>query len=178
MNINELYQIACNGGKAEEEQLLKKIRESFLYLVEQRIKNCQDAEDIVQDIIITVTEKYRAITFEKSFSAWIYQIMEYKLLHYYRSKYKQSGKNRSIDELDKEIHYLNPDPELTRRLLFCLRKINSANNRYARILNLGYLGYTTEEICQKMTLTRNNAFTIISRARSLLKYCLKNGEVK
>jgi len=177
LNINELYQIACNGGKTEEDRLFNKIRESFFYLVEQRIQNSQDTEDIVQDIIITVSEKYRGITFEKSFSAWIYQIMEYKLLHYYRGKYKQSGKNISTDVMEKAYHYINPDPDLTRRLLSCLKKINSVNNRYARILNLGYLGYTTAEICQKMAITRNNAFTIISRARSLLKYCLKNGEV-
>lgn len=178
MNINELYQLTIGGGKPEEEKLFKKLRVSLLYLVEQRIWNDQDAEEIVHEILITVAEKYRLVVIEKSFAAWIYGIMENKLLHYYRSKGRQKELLSEADTKWENESDNTLNPYLIAKLLDCLKKVNKANDRYARILNLRYLGYSTEEICGKMKITRNNAFVILTRARSMLKHCLNNGGTK
>lgn len=178
MNINELHRRALSGGKPEEDELFKKLYESFLYILEQRVWNAQDAEEITQDILVTVSARYKEINFEKSFVAWVHKVMENKLLHYYRSKGRQNRKIEKTLELARLRENYKPEPELTRKLLACLNKISRMNNRYARILNLNYLGYSTDEICGKLGITRNNAFIILYRARSMLKHCLKYGETK
>ncbi len=178
MNINDLYQLTIAGGKPEEEKLFQKLRVSLLYLVEQRIWNDQDAEEIVHEILITVAEKYRLTAIEKSFAAWTYGIMENKLLHYYRSRGRQKEIQSNVDPKWENESDNSIDPYLTTKLLDCLKKVNKANDRYARILNLKYLGYSTKDICGKMKITRNNAFVILTRARSMLKHCLNYGEAE
>jgi DNA-directed RNA polymerase specialized sigma24 family protein len=41
-----------------------------------------------------------------------------------------------------------------------------------------YQGYNTEEICEKMGLSRNGIYILLSRARKMLENCLKTGEIK
>ena len=65
---------------------------------------------------------------------------------------------------------------LERQLLDCLRALNRSNGRHARILNLHYQGYSVEEICRRLSLTRTNFYTILSRARTILLACLEKGD--
>jgi DNA-directed RNA polymerase specialized sigma24 family protein len=71
-----------------------------------------------------------------------------------------------------------PDPRFERQLLECLRKVGRHNNNFARALNLNYQGYSTEEICDRLKLTKVNFYSILSRARSMLDLCLKKGGLK
>ena len=52
-------------GKSEEDKLFRKLYESFLHILEQRVWNAQDAEEITQDILVTVSARYKEINFEK-----------------------------------------------------------------------------------------------------------------
>ncbi|MDH4034538.1 MAG: hypothetical protein OEV80_12145, partial [candidate division Zixibacteria bacterium] len=69
------------------------------------------------------------------------------------------------------------DPALKRRLLDCLKKIRSTNLRYARILNLQYQGFDTEDVCRRLAVTRSNLYSLLSRARTVLELCLEEGGV-
>ncbi|MCP4703685.1 MAG: hypothetical protein GY865_03665, partial [candidate division Zixibacteria bacterium] len=52
------------------------------------------------------------------------------------------------------------------------------NRRHARILNLHFLGYTTEEICSRLEITKTNMYSLLSRARSMLELCLNKGSLR
>ncbi len=177
MNVNELYSLARQGGKAEEEKLFKKLYASFLCLVEYRIWNRLDAEEIVQEILMVITNKFRQLGPEINFAGWAHRVMDNKLLHYYRNQHRLKKKMIAPGDYEDPEHE-DSDPELTRKLRECLEKINKANNRYARILNLSYLGFSSAEICQKIGVTRNNAFSLLFRARSMLKHCLEFGDIR
>ncbi|MCP4705794.1 MAG: sigma-70 family RNA polymerase sigma factor, partial [candidate division Zixibacteria bacterium] len=154
------------------------IDDIFSVLVELRIRNRQETEEIVQDILMVVAEKYRSIKIEISFSSWAYRIMENMLLHYYR---KQKSQKVSLTQPIGDLHIQSnnsPDLILMRQLKKCLKQLNSANNRYARIINLKHLGYSTEEMCEKLKISKNNVCVILSRARSLLKQCLEKGDIR
>jgi len=66
---------------------------------------------------------------------------------------------------------------LKKKLLDCLNKINDANTRHARVLNLHYQGFIVREICEKLKLTRNGVYILLSRSRTMLKNCLERGDV-
>jgi hypothetical protein len=57
----------------------------------------------------------------------------------------------------------------------CLKQVGRANIRYARILNFIYQGQDFDYICQRLTMTRNNAYSVLSRARTMLMKCVDKG---
>jgi RNA polymerase sigma-70 factor (ECF subfamily) len=178
VNINDLYNASLQGGKAEEDALFERLRVNLLYLVEQRVGNSFAAEEIVQEALITISGKYRDLNITKSFIAWVHKVMENKILHYYRSKGTLKRKLTHSSEYNEDYGARDQDHNLKRQLLSCLKMIVKTNRRYARILNLSYMGYSTTEICSRLGVSRENGFTLLSRARSMLKYCLRHGEIK
>ena len=125
---------------------------------------------------MTIAAKIDDTEFNVSFAAWAYKVLENKLLYYYRTKKSRSDRFAGEAEVDGVAAQLNPSLKL--KLLDCLRKIHAANRRHARILNLRYQGYDTEEICSKIGITRNNVYIILSRARSMLKQCLETEDTE
>lgn len=172
MNINELYAIVRNGEKSAEKKLFDKLSERFQLILQQKIRNITDAEDILQSTLIIIARKYLDIAFEKSFSSWAYKVLENNILNYYRTKGRYRNKFEELTEQTGSA-VIMPDAELKQRLLNCLKKINEMNIKHARILNFSYQGYDMEQICQKLKLTRNGAYILLSRARAKLKTCMK-----
>lgn len=178
MSINELYKLAGGGDKAAEKKLFEKLHERYKYIVQQKVSDSQDAEEIVQDSLMAVAHKYRGIDFRISFSSWAYKVLENRILFFYRTKGRSQKKmaelmNEQI-HAEREIH----DPVMKRQLLDCLQKVNEVNVRHARILNFIHQGFAIEQICRIMKITRNNAYILLSRARAMLKKCLEKGDIK
>ena len=178
--INTLHADACTGNRVREEELFQFLRARFLFFVRQRIWDEADAEEIVQDALLVIFREYRNMSFDTSFAAWAYRVVEHRILAYLKARKREMGRTvRPADGLDSlEQKPLNPHPELKRRLLDCLQKIGHSNRRYTRILNLHYQGYTTVEICARLQLAPSNFYAILSRARSLLDFCLEKGDIK
>jgi DNA-directed RNA polymerase specialized sigma24 family protein len=99
-----------------------------------------------------------------------------KILTHARSARVRQEKHQLIRQeqgtsVSSEMSRLEP------RLLDCLRKLHAVNKRHARLVNLCYQGYSVDEICRKMNLTRTNLYTILSRARTALQVCLDEGDI-
>ena len=136
-----------------------------------------DIEEIVQETLSIIAEKHRSITFERSFAAWAYSVLEHVIKRHYRAEHKRRNlfaaeQTQSAGSIGGHI-----DPELKIRLLDCLQKISRARVRHARILNLHHQGYSVKEICTRLRITTNNLYTILSRARVMLHRCLETGEI-
>ena len=177
MNINDLHEKVLAGEREAEKKLFQDLTDSFLIFVEQKIWDKQDKKEVVQEALATIAAKYRDIEFTTSFSAWAYRVLEYKLMNYYRNK-KKLRVDHDPSKLDSTAAPEECDPVLKLKLLECLRKVNNAYNRHARVLNLFYHGFNAEEICDRLNLTRNNFYIILSRARAMLKKCLQVGDIR
>ena len=179
-DINILHADARGGDRTKEDELFQLLRARFLVFVHLRIWDESDAEEIVQDALLVIFREYRNMSFDTSFAAWAYQVVEHRILAYLKTRKREMARTaRPANEFDPaEQKPLNLDPELKRRLLGCLQKIARSNRRYMRILNLHYQGYTTAEICARMQLAPSNFYAILSRARSLLDFCLEKGDIK
>lgn len=172
MNINDLYRDARAGGKKEEDTLFINLSEIFSAFVRQRIWDERECQEIVQDTMLAIAEKYRTTDFNISFSAWAYRILEYKILNYYRSKKIRESKFAQIRESQSSQAPESVNPVLEIKLVKCLRKIHRKNKKHARVLNLRFQGYEIEEICRKLNMTPNSIYVYLSRAREMLKQCL------
>ncbi len=178
LSINRLYEMASGGDKNAEKRLFEKLHERFQYIVQQKVTDSQDAEEIVQESMMVVARKYKGINFRVSFTSWAYKVLENRILFFYRTKGRRQRKMASIIAEQGHAAVVNPDPILRNELLECLKKVNEVNVRHARILNFVHQGFTVEQICRIMKISRNNAYIILSRARTMLKKCLEKGAIK
>lgn len=177
--MNHLLARAREGDKSAEKQLLEYLFVRFRLFAKHRVREDEEAEDIAQEACITVSEKYKTETFTEGFQAWAYGVLKMKIGNHLQSAAAKRDRIISQSAINGAggMSSLSSDPDLRRRLFDCLRKILRVNRRYARVLNLVYQGYKTDEICQKLKLSRNNFYVILNRGRSMLRTCLKTGEV-
>jgi RNA polymerase sigma-70 factor (ECF subfamily) len=171
-----LFEQARKGNKTAENDLFKALTVRFQVLARKRIWDKQDAEEIAQDALTAVFANYRTTEIKLSFIAWAHKTLLHKILNYYRSKGRRDKIVSTTDKLDLIGPAWEPNPLLEPKLKACLKKITTASPRYARILNYTFQGYSVDEICAAMNITAANCYTILSRSRSLLKRCLKEGD--
>ncbi len=178
VDIDRLYFDAKNGVQKAEEQLFQLLTVRFRLFVQRKIWDQSDAEELAQDALMTVFNKYKKVEHIYDISAWAHKILSNTILNYFKTKTLHEGKMGELKQTSAEEETIDSDGDLELQLLDCLRKIGSINNRYARILNLHHQGFSVGEICGKLNLSRNNLYTILSRARSMLEFCLERGDVK
>lgn len=150
---------------------------SFRLFVQHRIWIEEDREEIVQDALVTIMQKYKSLTIETSFSAWAYMVLKNKMLDYFKTRKLHAAK---MDQYQRENPggVWEPDPELQAKLKDCFTRIHRLHDRHARVLNLHYQGYTTDEICSRMNISQSNLYVILSRARKMLELCLREGDIE
>lgn len=171
MNINELHRGFLNGAVSES-QLYSFLAARFRYVAQLRIGDHDEAEELVQESLTDVFKKLKTTDIETSFSAWAMKILDLNILYFFRTK----GRRERLMEAYADWAG-SPEAEsalsLKRILLLCLKAIARNNHRYARILNFCYQGFIPDEICQKLKLSKNNYYSLLSRARSSLATCLE-----
>ena len=178
MIIKSLHDRARTGDREAQEELFKQLQARFRLFARQRLRRNTDVEEVVQEALKTVFEKYQAVDFEISFTAWAYKVLHHRLLTYVATESRRSRILEEKQPMVSQMTSASPDIDLERRLLECLRRVNSVSGRHARILNLHYHGYTVAEICERARLTQTNFYTILSRARAMLAACLERGRYK
>lgn len=179
LNINDLHKIAQTGDKSAEAQLFTVLTERFEQFTHRRIWEEESAKDVVQEALMAIAREYKQITFEKSFSAWAYKVLNNRILSYIKKKRQQDSRLVSTSDPDAPLERsFTPDPELRLRLLDCLEKVHRLNARHAVILDLHSRGFKTEEIGRELNLTANGVYISLHRARKMLEICLNTGDIE
>jgi RNA polymerase sigma factor (sigma-70 family) len=174
--LQHLLLKAKKGDKNAETQILEYLRVRFVLLAKRRIGE-EHCEDIAQEACMTVLEKLKTDSPEDNFEAWAYQVLRNKIGNYLQSSNLRQKKmigTEHIDYLEKSA-VPDTDPIFRRRLIDCLKKLIKDNRRYARVLNLTYQGYDTNEICQRMAMKPNHLYVVLNRSRKMLSDCLDGG---
>lgn len=170
---------AREGDKSAENEIFQYLLVRFKLFAGHKIRDEEDAGEIAQQACITVLEKLKTEKFTKGFEAWAHGVLRMGIKNYFyrmHSAYKKKKQVSSAEDIQSAPDRAgSPDIEIV--LTECLEKIIAVNPRYARILNLSYQGYKTDEICRKLNINANNFYVILNRARSLLWTCLQKGEI-
>jgi RNA polymerase sigma factor (sigma-70 family) len=90
MKINDFYKSALSGNQDDLDRLYETLSARFRLFMRHRVSNEEDAEDIVQDAIMTILNEINNIKIETSFSAWAYKILENKFLAFLQKKSRHS----------------------------------------------------------------------------------------
>jgi RNA polymerase sigma-70 factor (ECF subfamily) len=160
------------GDSAAETRLFEALAVRFGLFARHHIQDKEDADDVAQDALAKIARTFRELKIDKSFSAWAYRVLRNEISNYYRTRAVRTRVMDSSEPMDETFKYLEPDPMFEARLLGCLQSIAKVNRRYARILVLSFQGLDSQQICRRLKVTRANLYTILSRARDMLKRCL------
>ena len=177
--MNRYLTRALTGDRQAEEQLFRILRARFTTIAKRRIREPDEAEDIVQQACTTVLEKYRTAEFRRGFEAWVYAVLRMKTGNYLQSK-KVRQERFAADTAGGTpgaSAAVQPDWDTETALIDCLKKIIKVRPRYARALSLSYQGYGATEIAERLHVTKSNMYSILNRGRSILSQCLETGRV-
>lgn len=171
--MDRLYRAALEGNAKAENDLMSHLAVSFRIFAQRKLWRQEDVEEVVQEALLTVSTKYREIEIESSFAGWCYRILQNKILDHVKKAGTRARLDREREATCSGGYEPTPsDIELRKRIIECFRKLGIGNRRHARILNLHYQGYSTDEICAKLGVSENNLYVILSRARAALLVCL------
>ena len=157
------------------EHLIEEYSGGLLKYLVSHTHSREDAEDILQDVFMSVYE--HCADFDPSRcneQAWLYIIAKRKLVSYYRAHKQES----SIDEM--EDYQLPGDTSMEQavNLMSARQMVNKAlhvlDERSREIVVLKYFeGLSADEIADKMQLKPGNVRTILSRALDTMESEIK-----
>ena len=98
MGIYDLYKAASDGDQDAEARLFDWLSVRFRYLVNNRVWDPDDAEDLVQTALMAVLRDYRSLNGHPKFEAWAYKILDNRILGYVGSKSRTSKRHVEFDD--------------------------------------------------------------------------------
>ena len=177
-HLNNLFQMAQSGIPRAETELFEYLGARFRLFTRHRVWNSADAEDIVQEALVTVCREYKFLEVTSSFSAWAYKVLDNRLLAYIQTQRTSDRRIAGTADALEAVPEPVVDIDLRRRLLGCLKRICELNRRYGRALTLHAHGYGTDEICRRIDIKESTFYSLLHRGRTMLQHCLETGEIR
>ena len=168
-------------------------RRYLLRVAQLQLRDVDLAEDVVQDTLVAALAAQSGFTGKSSVKTWLTGILKHKIVDAIRHKQRKPLIEASFDE-ETELDDFDPlfkdngawvappaewgDPEnaLSRRQFFdvmeiCLEKLPPNTARVFVMREVMEL--ESDEICKELTITANNLWVILYRARMALRECLE-----
>lgn len=147
------------------------------------------AEDLVQDTFLAAAEKIESFRGDSSPKTWLFSILNYKIIDFYRAKMNQpisfedNGLENYFDEdgdwrenkkptnwLPDDGHLLD-DIDFQKVLKECL---DALPEKWSMSVKLKYLSEKSgDEICQELGIAPSNFWQIVHRAKLQLRNCIQ-----
>jgi len=168
-------------------------RRYLLRVAELQLRDRDLAEDVVQETLVAALAAKDGFSGRSSVKTWLTGILKHKVVDAIRQKQRQPVIVASFDE-ETDLEDFDPlfkdnggwqappadwgDPEnaLSRRefmdvMEVCLEKLPPNTARVFIMREVMEL--ETDEICKELTITANNLWVILYRARMALRQCLE-----
>ena len=168
-------------------------RRYLLRVAQLQLRDPDLAEDVVQDTLLAALGAQAGFTGKSSVKTWLTGILKHKIVDAIRQKQRQPIIAASFDE-ETDLDEFDPlfkdngawdappadwgDPEnaLSRAqffdiMQFCLDKLPPNTARVFMMREVMEL--ESDEICKELTITANNLWVILYRARMALRECLE-----
>ena len=168
-------------------------RRYLLRVAQLQLRDPDLAEDVVQETLLAALGAQAGFTGKSSVKTWLTGILKHKIVDAIRQKQRQPIFAASFDE-ETDLDEFDPmfkdnggweappaqwgDPEnaLSRKqffemIQFCLEKLPPNTARVFMMREVMEL--ESDEICKELTITANNLWVILYRARMALRQCLE-----
>ena len=163
----------------------------FRFAVAQ-LRDSTHAEDCVQETLSAAIQNAGRFAGESSVRTWLIGILKHKILDHFRRVSRErivtlSDEDSSFDEFDglfkEDGHFIeepaawaNPEHALSERQFFevleaCMDRLPKNTALVFRMREV--MGVEVDEICRELSITSNNCWVLIYRARMSLRKCLE-----
>ena len=141
----------------------------------------EDAEDVVQEVFLSLCEPKISYNEKSSVRTWLTAILNNKIADFYKKKYKIThvSFHQTFDDhgewIEPQNHWecddeITTDPEFSSVLEGCMDKLPP---QWKIIVGQAYFsGAKAFDICQSLNISHTNYWKILQRSRIHLKKCL------
>lgn len=158
-----------------------------------QLRDADLAEDVVQETLLAALAARDGFSGRSSVKTWLTGILKHKIVDAIRQKQRQPvvlaarDDETDLDEFDPlfkdngaweapPADWGDPENALSRREFLgvvdlCLERLPPNTARVFMMREV--LELETEEICKELTITANNLWVILYRARMALRHCLE-----
>ncbi|TGK04064.1 RNA polymerase sigma factor [Leptospira langatensis] len=162
--LSERMRRAQEGDAREYELLLTKCREILSNYLSQKVKDWEDREDLIQDILIGMHKAKITYRPDRPFAPWFFSIARYKTIDYIR---KTGTRDRFVfAEMEEFPQEETTSPEDEWALAQGLESwLSVLDPRQKQILTMAKLeGKSVREISQSTGLSESNVKVIVHRS--------------
>ena len=148
------------------EKIIARHADTAFRVAYQYLRNRQDAEDVVQEVFLSLVQRFRQLSFndDEHLKAWIIRVTINKSIN--AAKYNARRRTESM-----ETSVLKSYDKSSWEIDDVLSKL-SADDRQIIYLHY-YEGYSALEIGEILGKNENTVYSILSRGRSMLKESLE-----
>jgi RNA polymerase sigma-70 factor, ECF subfamily len=133
-----------------------------------------EAEDILQDVFLTVTRKEADFQLESSFTAWAFAIARFKVLEAQRQMRRKGAGTLSEEVIESLAAPLPEEGFFESRLEGIRECLEKLAPRAREMIRLRYHGeHTPEEIAQLLDWKPDAVNVALSKARAALRGCME-----
>ncbi|MHC4268447.1 MAG: RNA polymerase sigma factor [Planctomycetota bacterium] len=172
-SLSENTIIEASKGNVESFEDIYKAYSDFVYNVAFRVVNNMDeAQEVTQEVFITVYRKLESFKFKSSFKTWVYRITINTAINF--AKKRTKDRSRIVEFNDKNEFKTTVDSvsekieeEQHEKMLSTLLKALNPDQRTCIVLrNIEGLSY--QEIAESLNININTVRTRLKRARKKL----------
>jgi RNA polymerase sigma factor (sigma-70 family) len=99
--MNAAYNDVLVGRQnLEIDKTVRKDRERLLRFIQTRVRNEDDAQDILQDVFWELIEAYRGVETIERVTSWLFQVARNKIVDLYRRKRREAPLPRTAERED------------------------------------------------------------------------------
>jgi len=169
MNEKKLIEQVLAGNKKAIEKFYNEYKKPLLSFVRKRVKNNRDAQDIVQETLVSGINSLPNFNFKSSLFSWLCAIAKHETVDFYRKRKLKTIlfskmpflKDWTDEALGPQGEYLKD--ELKEEIKSVLENLSEG---YSKILRLKYIeGMTMKKIAKKMSITAKAVEMRLYRAR-------------
>ena len=167
-----LYRRFLSGDEAALAALLQLYREPLVYFINGIVNNIFDAEDLAQEVFVTLYVKRPAYKAEAGFKTWLYAVAKNKSIDFLRKKKRETAftaEETLAEETLVEDAFLQSDRR--RELMRLMGKLHPS---YREVLFLTYFeGLSNKQTAKVLKKSVHAVETLNSRARAALRKLLE-----
>ncbi|TGK38932.1 RNA polymerase sigma factor [Leptospira andrefontaineae] len=174
--LSERMRLAQEGDSKEYELLLSKCREILNNHLSSKVRDKEDREDLIQDILIGIHKARVTYRKEKPFAPWFFSIARYKTIDYIRRK---GTRDRMVSA---EMEGFAQEEKISIEDRWEVQQgleswLNVLEPRQRKILTMAKLeGKSVREISETTGLSESNVKVIVHRSLEKLKRFFSESE--
>jgi len=153
-----------------DHQYWQETRERLKRYLSSRIADSNEAEDILQDVLMTAYAKKNQLRNEEVLTAWIYRIARNTLTDYYR----RSGRAPRVQAVSETADALTGEGDRTHEFSSCIvPMIRALPEPYREALLLSEIGgLSQKKLAERLGISYSGAKSRVQRGREKLREML------